>query len=168
MRPTTSSASFFFGRFGLDTRYSRHLWGEPFEPPLDWVTGIRRDNVLNHQSQLKALLRRAGGDDRAAAMAAVNSAIASRSGFNLRPTFHLAGARGAPRLLLKSESLLGFMLLETAMIVAHGARVAECEKCGDFFLTGPLTGRRSHARFCSDRCRVAAMRARNAEIKVGE
>jgi hypothetical protein len=84
--------------------------------------------------------------------------------FNLKPTFFLAGPRGTPRLLLESESFVGFMLMEVAMIVAHGARVAECEKCGTIFLTGPLTWRRAHAVYCSDRCRVAAMRARQADI----
>jgi hypothetical protein len=56
------------------------------------------------------------------------------------------------------------MLMEVAMIVAHDVRVAECEHCGTVFLTGALTWRRAHARFCSDKCRVAAMRARQAGV----
>jgi hypothetical protein len=77
------------------------------------------------------------------------------------PVFHLAGPKGTPRVLLKCSHLIALMKMEVAMIVAHGARIGECEHCGDMFATGPMTGRRSHARFCSDRCRVAAMRARN-------
>ena len=68
-------------------------------------------------------------------------------------------------MLLQSQTLFGFMLMETTMAIVHDARVAQCEKCGAVFLTGPLTWRRPHARFCSDRCRVAAMRARQAAAK---
>jgi hypothetical protein len=152
----------FFGRFGLDSRHSGLLWGEPFAPLLSRREELHRDIVLQNQSRFEELIRNAGGSDPAVAMAAINSAISSRVGFSLQPTFHLAEPRGTPQLLLRSESILGFMLMEMAMIVAHGARMAECEKCGTVFLTGPLTWRRSHARFCSDRCRVAAMRARQA------
>jgi hypothetical protein len=152
----------FFGRFGLIglTRFWHDRSGR------QWVHGgapdVRRDDTLKDQSWFRKLLQSAGGGDATAAMTAVNSALAKHREFNLQPTIQLAGSRGTPRLLLKSESLLGFMLMETAMVVANGARLAECEQCGTLFLTGPMTGRRSHARFCSDRCRVAAMRARNA------
>jgi hypothetical protein len=64
-------------------------------------------------------------------------------------------------MLLKCSSLTNFMKMEIAMAAMHGAKLATCEHCGAVFLTGPLTGRRSHAKYCSDRCRVAAMRARN-------
>jgi hypothetical protein len=37
---------------------------------------------------------------------------------------------------------------------------SECNKCGKETWTGHRTGRRSHAKYCSDRCRVAAMRMR--------
>jgi hypothetical protein len=157
----------FFGRFGLIglTRFWHERSGR------QWLhgsaPGIRRDDILKDQSWFRKLLQNAGGEDAAAATTAVNSALAKHREFNLQPTIQLTGPRGTPRLLLKSDSLLGFMLMETAMVVAIGVRLAECEQCGTLFLTGPLTGRRSHARFCSDRCRVAAMRARNAEIKTG-
>jgi hypothetical protein len=82
-------------------------------------------------------------------------------GLGLKPTFDLGGEAGAPRMLLKCESLIDFMVMEVAMITFHGAKVGTCQHCGAIFLTGSLTGRRSHAKYCSDRCRVAAMRARN-------
>jgi hypothetical protein len=123
---------------------------------------VDRESVLLSQRQFRHLLSRAGGADAAAAMEAVNANIAKHIAFALQPTVHLAGQSGMPRLLLRSTSLLGFMVMETAMVVAHRARLASCEKCDTVFLTGPLTSRRSHARFCSDKCRVAAMRARKA------
>jgi hypothetical protein len=64
-------------------------------------------------------------------------------------------------LLFACDSLETFMIMEIAMAATLGAKLGECDHCGDAFLTGPLTGRRSHAKYCSARCRVAAMRARN-------
>ncbi|AWM23719.1 hypothetical protein AOX55_0000439 [Sinorhizobium fredii CCBAU 25509] len=69
---------------------------------------------------------------------------------------------GSMRFVLKADTLYDFMVMEVAAIHEAGAAAASCEHCGKIFLTGPLTGRRSHAKYCSDRCRVAAMRARNA------
>jgi hypothetical protein len=156
----------FFGQFGLGTETDKLVWNRgPYRTHKATVGVLSRADTVEHQAQCKELLRIAGGDDRAAAQAAVNSAIGGigATGLNgLTPVLHLADPRGASRLLLKSDSLLGFMRMEIAMVVANGARSAECEKCNTMFITGPLTGRRSHARFCSDRCRVAAMRARNA------
>lgn len=136
----------FFERFGLTVP----------DRQLDY------DSALISQAQFRLLLQTAGGENASAAMAAVNDVISAHRALSLNPTIHLAGRRGAPRLLLQTGSLLGFMVMETAMAVAHGARLAACEKCGTVFLTGQLTSRRSHAKFCSDRCRVAAMRARQA------
>jgi hypothetical protein len=122
---------------------------------------MRRDSLLGFQAHLRQTLQRFGsGADPASTMAGINQGIAERREFNPQLTFHLAGPRGTPRLLLKSETLYAFMIMEMAMVVAHGVRVTECEKCSEIFLTGALTWRRAHARFCSDRCRVAAMRAR--------
>jgi hypothetical protein len=166
----------FFSRFGLGSEADLLLWGRPREDggaltgdlkltaySLSKVLG--REHTVVRQSQYRVLLRVAGAEDRAAAMAAINSAIRLDGTLGLVPSFQLAGPRGTPQLLLQSTTLLSFMLMEIAMIVAHGASTAECKKCSAMFITGPLTGRRSHARYCSDRCRVAAMRARNsAEI----
>src|SRR5215470_7660684 len=144
----------FFKRFGL------------LDAPLlrrDGMWEIRRDVVLKAQSVLRGNLL--GGlnqfePDRR--MQAINLILRNNPQCNFHPIFHLAEPRRDPQLLLKSGTLFGFMLLEMAMIVAHGVRVAECDKCKNVFLTGPFTGHRSSARFCSDKCRVAAMRARKA------
>lgn len=68
---------------------------------------------------------------------------------------------GAPRLVLETDSLDGFMTLELAAAIEAGVTAVACDHCDKLFLIGPFTGRRSHARFCADKCRVAAMRARN-------
>jgi hypothetical protein len=65
-------------------------------------------------------------------------------------------------MLLKCDHLATFMKMETALAATQGAKLGSCGHCEDVFLTGPLTGRRSHAVYCSSRCRMAAMRLRNA------
>lgn len=79
----------------------------------------------------------------------------------LSPTLD-SSASGAQQLSLTARNLRQFMCLEVAMASANNAEVTSCENCSRLFFTGPLTGRRSHAKYCSDRCRVAAMRKRNA------
>jgi hypothetical protein len=80
------------------------------------------------------------------------------------PKFDLGGGGGALRMLLACYDLTTFMSMEVAMAAMQGAKLGTCDHCGNVFLTGPLTGRRSHAKYCSARCRVAAMRARNQAI----
>lgn len=69
-------------------------------------------------------------------------------------------SQGKPELIMKASSLATFIALEVATAVRVGAQLARCAHCSKAFLTGPLTGRRSTATYCSDRCRVYAMRAR--------
>jgi hypothetical protein len=99
-----------------------------------WVHGggdsLRRDYVLKDRSRF--LSRNAGGENATATLATVNAALAKPRKFNLQPAIQL-GLQGTPRLLLKSDSLIGFMLMEIAMVVLRGARPAESEQCGALF-----------------------------------
>lgn len=81
---------------------------------------------------------------------------------SLHPSFEIADPGNTLRIVLKPDSLRSFMAMEIALAHEAGAVATACEHCSKYFLTGPLTGRRSHAKYCSDRCRVAAMRKRNA------
>jgi hypothetical protein len=69
---------------------------------------------------------------------------------------------GVPRLILEVNSVRDFISVEIAAAYEVGAKVMACQHCSKLILYGPLTGRRSHAKFCGDKCRVAAMRTRNA------
>ena len=133
----------FFARFGF-------LYKNHDEQP--------RPDALEDQKTLRRLLTVVGTEERDKAIEHVNRALGKSMGFALTPRLD-----GEGRLSLHPQSLLGLMLMEAAMIVERGARLTSCDNCGVAFLTGPTTGRRSHAVYCSDRCRVAAMRARNAE-----
>ena len=155
----------FFSKFG---RLSEWLYGgrrdsndifEGNRPTSDWTLG----HVTNRQKEFRDWLKSAAGPNQAEALRAMNESLGQSQAIDLTPTFELEAETGNPRMLLKCADLWQFMAMEIAMIAMHGAKLATCEHCGDVFLTGSLTGRRSHAIYCSARCRVAAMRARNAK-----
>jgi hypothetical protein len=81
-------------------------------------------------------------------------------GSRIEPRF--INRAGRARLVLEAPDLAQFMLFELAAAVEAGAGSKRCEQCNKFFLHGPLTGRRAHAKYHADRCRVAAMRRRNS------
>jgi len=83
----------------------------------------------------------------------------------LKASFDYAGPNQAARVVFHPEDLLGLMAMEIALAHEAGAVVGQCAHCGTLYLTGPLTGRRSSAVYCSDRCRVAAARQRRASSK---
>jgi hypothetical protein len=64
----------------------------------------------------------------------------------------------AKAVVMAAQRFLNFLRLEEAQ---PGA----CAHCGAAYLTGPGTGHRSHRRYCSDACRVAAMRERHREAE---
>ena len=78
------------------------------------------------------------------------------------PRFERAEDKARPRLVMRPSSLGDLMIMEGALAADEGAVAVRCAHCQKLFLIGPLTGRRSHAVYCSDRCRVAAMRVRKA------
>ncbi|MEJ0065166.1 MAG: hypothetical protein WDM85_06725 [Caulobacteraceae bacterium] len=88
--------------------------------------------------------------------------IANRliDGARLEPRF--AEHEGNIRLISKRLTLAQFMLFEIGAALEAGAQTKRCEQCRDLFLHGPLTWRRSHAKYCSNKCRLAMQRSRKA------
>ncbi|SDP77271.1 hypothetical protein SAMN05428967_3362 [Phyllobacterium sp. YR620] len=80
-----------------------------------------------------------------------------------KPAFDYSGPRQSLRMVLHPADLLGLMEWECAFTHAVGAKARTCSHCGRYFLTGPETGRRSHAEYDSDNCRIAASRARSSK-----
>lgn len=78
-----------------------------------------------------------------------------------KPRFRERG--GTKRFVFEVTTLTDFTVLEVAAAVEAKASGRRCEHCNNMFLYGPLTGRRSHGKYCGDRCRVAAMRVRKAD-----
>jgi hypothetical protein len=121
-------------------------------------------DALEAQRTVKEILVAAGGGSMVDAINIINEECPT-----LVASIRLSGPDGKPRAVLEAPTIWDVILMECIMIAENGVRYAECAHCGTPFLTGPLTWRRSHARFCSDRCRVAAMRVRNAkEVKRGQ
>jgi hypothetical protein len=80
----------------------------------------------------------------------------------LKPAIELDDDHDVPRLVTSVITLAELMRLEVIFAFEVGASFQRCEHCGSGFLTGPTTKRRSSSKFCDDRCRVAALRRRNA------
>lgn len=92
--------------------------------------------------------------------AAVNTLFALIPNVGLVPRMRNVG--GKSRLFATCRFVQELMVLEIAFGVEAGASLASCEHCGRYFTRGPMTRTRADAKYCSDKCRVAAMRARNA------
>jgi hypothetical protein len=130
----------FFEKFGL------WLWGN-----FVVETGVPQSQVLGHQDLFRGFLTKP-----------LSSEDVEKLSYDmsLRPVLTAAKKRGPPRLRLACGTLNDLMTMEIAMITTNGVHTTHCQHCHTMFVTGPLTWRRSHAKFCSDRCRVAAMRQR--------
>jgi hypothetical protein len=128
---------------------------------------IPRDHVLSGQAFIRKLLMAVGSGDRKEAVAALNSEAHFGSVFagrihRLVPSFNLTPDGNSVQMALNAGTMLGFMSMEAAMAAILGAKLATCDYCGDYFLTGPKTGNRSDAKYHANKCRTAAMRKRNA------
>lgn len=169
---TDESMGRFLGRYGMLGS------GRRMRKPDQSTTPIR-DSIYvaeaeGYRCTIDELMREAGSGDGIRAIAALNEvferpARSPSTSFGrmhlVMPHLDLPPGHDTPRLAIRPFTLISYMVLEAATVAASGARLTTCEHCGKAFLTGPLTGRRGHAKYCSDRCRVAAMRKRNAAAK---
>ncbi len=114
-----------------------------------------RADALRDQANLKKWLKLAGSESTSEEMIK----IFNRHEFQPTMTPSLDGRH----LMLQVPRLHDLMIMEIVWAAQSGVRFSACEHCQTVFLTGPLTKRRSHAVFCSPRCRMAATRARQAE-----
>ncbi len=125
-----------------------------FEPGQDECS---LHDVRRYQRDMtKRLEHAASGDPRRVAKALVRLPAGEMGDTGLVPALH------GQRLTLKLGSLYVLLLMECAMVAERGCLITRCQQCDVAFLTGSLTRRRSHAKFCSDRCRVASARARQS------
>jgi hypothetical protein len=144
----------FFARFGfLDQK--TNILGKPTGErcEMDYETALNWHRVIK-DTTLKSL-----GDDGEVRTRMLNSML---NAVHLKPSVDLSGEGGHARITLRPATLLQFICMEAATASINEVSVHSCDHCSRIFFTGALTGRRAHARYCSDRCRVAAMRKRNA------
>lgn len=89
-------------------------------------------------------------------------------GVSMQPLLEIH--EGATRFVLEVQDLAAFMAMELAIAVEVGAKTSRCKaerpwgaRCDKLILHGPTTGRRSDREYCSDRCRLIALRTRNSK-----
>lgn len=141
---------------GFVTFFSRHGLPVPGK-------SMKRELAEQQQEEIEQLFWASVGTlERSADQAAAefNRLISEWSGYSVQPTLR-HGVGGNLRLVYRVSNLLAFMALEAALIAEAGAKAKHCDNCFTLFIHGPRTGRRSHAEYCSDKCRVAALRKRN-------
>lgn len=137
----------FINRFG----FPQHLGGNDRSC---WVRLIKWDS-----ERLEDLLQLSHAEN---SMRRGNLANELLQHTSLHPTFEFSEATNRNSLVIRPGSLSDLMAMEASFALEEGAVLTRCAQCSKAYLTGPLTGRRSHSVYCSDRCRVAAMRVRNA------
>jgi len=91
---------------------------------------------------------------------AFNSFVLALKGTALKPLLGIWQNANAPSLCFQPANLYGYMAMEVAMAISSAAALRTCRHCSAVFIAGPLTSKRSNAYYCSNRCRVAAQRAR--------
>lgn len=125
---------------------------------LEYLDVLSKGSKSFRDLALKSLVRDATGQR--STSKALNKAL---SDVSVRA--ELRAVDGAQRLFLVVDRTEHFMMLEIAAALDANADATACRHCQKIFLFGPHTGRRSHGKYCSDRCRVAASRSRGKEAQ---
>ena len=167
---TAQQMQTFLGRYGFLKRQSPD--GRSLER---WIRA--------EQSYLKTVLTVAGAEAPKATVPVLNQALVQHqvvpappapffmpsespdfelAPLKLEPILHNDPAAKLPTLGFRSPTLYDHMVMECVTIAVRGIAALTCQNCGNLYLSGPTTGRKAKGRFCSDRCRVADMRKRNA------
>lgn len=147
--------SAFFARFGFLDRNTNMLGKQ-----TDQRNELAYESALNWHRTIRNTMHESLGQDAELRSKRLNNLL---NAVDLKPSVDMSGEGGRARITLRPATLLQFMCMEAATASINEVSAHSCEHCGKVFFTGALTGRRAHAVYCSDRCRVAAMRKRNAE-----
>jgi hypothetical protein len=130
------------------SEYAIPDWGRQLPTmPLELVTGFR--------DALRALVMiyRNGDIEKAAELLSRERHFA-----DLRPVLSVPRGSATASWAFKVFSLCPFLCLEAGSIFAGGATIMTCLNCGNLFVAGPSTGRRTTSFYCRNRCRVAHQR----------
>lgn len=114
------------------------------------------DFFEQHHDSLRQALSAAFGGSPAEKSTRLNSLLKSTS---MGTSIEMAGD-GKGRMIFHPSNLLHFMCLEVATAAINDVALTNCANCDNAFLTGRLAHRRADAKFCSDKCRMAALRKR--------
>jgi hypothetical protein len=111
---------------------------------------IRRAFVQFENGDASELIKRCNGDE-------------GLTFLRLRVSRDESGQLG---IRLMPTDLIRALWVQFAQYACSGTRLFRCQRCNAPFEVGPGTKRRSTAKFCSDRCKMAAFRARVEEQSV--
>jgi len=134
-----------------------------------YMTGDRRNLVdpivklANKRSRfgLRPGLHPDDGDVAIAAVQAIEELVDQNVAGRVKARFLSQGSSPLPNLSLQPQSLLGAIWLQFAAAFEAHKTFANCQLCqAPFEISVAQTGKRSDARFCSDRCRVGFYRNR--------
>lgn len=70
-------------------------------------------------------------------------------------------ADGSPTLAYNPKNLRSALMLQCAQDLTSGAAIRDCLHCGKWFTAGGDHGRRAHAQFCSQACKIKFMNERS-------
>ncbi len=112
------------------------------------------------QRDMRQLLKLAGADEAKDRANALNKDYKLTEQHESDAIVSAMADRG--RLVLQVASLFGLMRQECMLVIDRGVRFDTCDQCGIAYLTGSTTSRKSHAQYCSPRCRMRSLRARGA------
>jgi hypothetical protein len=136
-----------------DVLYFVERYGPLTRDGLDTSKGELVDGVLAHADAMRDLFVFLSGNR--AGRAKLIADLQMSPFAELEVTLELDPASEDLKLRLCPTSLLDAIWLQAAQELSSGAAVQQCRHCGDWFETGPRTGRRADAKFCSDAHRIA-------------
>jgi hypothetical protein len=76
------------------------------------------------------------------------------------------GSDGKVKMVFAPSGLIQAIWLQFALTMCADAKLFRCERCGAPFVVGAGTGRRNTSKFCSNACKVAAFKERQASRSV--
>ena len=138
------------------SKYGIPAWGGKYRDEADNSLAL----IEMFRDAVSRVLGQYAGGEVAKASAVLR---ADRDFADLRPVLSFPRDTTTPVLTFKVFAMLPFMCLEIGSIIAGGTTVKTCLNCGQVFVVGPSTNRRTTAHYCSNRCRVAHQRKRTIE-----
>ncbi|CAM5774927.1 hypothetical protein LMIY3S_04767 [Labrys miyagiensis] len=120
--------------------------------PLETIAGFRQGFM--------ELFEFHGDGKKVEAIDTFNKIVNASQGTHLIPRLSYNRLTDSAVMTFEPKTPYGYMLMEASIVISNATELRTCQHCGTAFFAGALTSKRTNAYFCSNRCRVAAQRAR--------
>lgn len=148
--PSAEGIRRFANNFGLPSGSAN---GDAIKESLNQIlmqqAAMRRALALFEKGDVQGLLRQLRAGQQSSA------GTSGRARLELR-----LGDDGKLVTVLVPSSLIQAMWIQLMLHAASDAQLFRCEQCGDPFVVGTGTGRRSTAKYCTGACKTAAFKSR--------